>query len=88
MLTIERFSFSVNDNDRAAISKLVTRRLTSHSKGPWLVSSKSLMSNCNARSGDANPPKLARWASPHACTRSPLSGCDPRSAAISTAAPR
>ena len=36
---------SSNSRDRAAISKLAARRLTSHSNGPGLVSSKSLTSN-------------------------------------------
>ena len=37
----------------AAITKLAASRLTSHSNGPGYVSSKSLMSNANFRSGVA-----------------------------------
>ena len=50
---------------RPAISTLVESLLTSHSKGPGLVSSKSLTSKTRRRSGEANRPKLLRCASPH-----------------------
>jgi hypothetical protein len=46
------------------------------------------MSKMTLRSGVAKPPKFIRWASPQACTRSPLVGVWARSAAISAAAPR
>ena len=38
---------------RAATAKLATSRFRSNSKGPGSVSSKSLTSNTNVRSGDA-----------------------------------
>ena len=59
---------------RPAISKLAASRFTSHSNGPGSVSSKSLRSKTRVRSGEANPPKLARWASPQSCTFSPARG--------------
>ena len=86
--TIARPVFAVNSRDRAAISKLAARRLMSHSNGPGAVSSKSLMSNTIWRSGDAKPPKFARWASPTAWTRKPDWGPAAKSAAMITAAPR
>ena len=60
----------------------------SHSHGPGRVSSKSLMSNTSRRSGEANTPKLARWASPQIWATSPVRGVPARSAAIGSAAPR
>ena len=87
-VTTPRISLAEKERERPAISKLAARRLTSHSNGPVLVSSKSLMSKIRARSGAANAPKFERWASPHACTRSPLSVETARSAAMITAAPR
>ena len=54
----------VNRRCRPATSKLVTSRLTSHSKGPGSVSSKSFRSKTSDRSAVAKPPKFARWASP------------------------
>ena len=39
--------------------------------GPGSVSSKSFRSKTRARSGDANPPKFDRWASPQSCTDKP-----------------
>ena len=77
-----------NSRDRAAISKLAASRFTSHSNGPGFVSSKSLMSNTSVRSGDANPPKFARCASPQHWTRKPESGVVARSDAMTIAAPR
>ena len=44
--------------------KLAASRLTSYSKGPGSVSSKSLTSNSSRRSGEAKAPKFDRWASP------------------------
>jgi hypothetical protein len=86
--TMRRRSFSEKLLLRAAISRLVASRLTSHSHGPGNVSSKSLTSNTSLRSGEANNPKLARWASPQACTISPDLGVRARSLAIGNAAPR
>ena len=86
--TIPRRSFAAKLRDRPAISRLVASRLTSHSHGPGSVSSKSLMSKTRLRSGEAKAPKLARWASPHACTVSPDRGVRARSLAIGSAAPR
>ena len=45
---------------RAAISRLATRRLTSHSHGPGSVSSKSFRSKTSRRSGEAKAPKFDR----------------------------
>ena len=64
------------------------RRRTSHSKGPGLVSSKSLMSKMMLRSGAANIPKFDRWASPQSCVMRPLFGLAARSQAITAALPR
>ena len=60
---------------RPTTCRLAHRRLTSHSHGPGSVSSKSLMSKTRLRSGVANLPKLVTCASPHACTRRPVTGC-------------
>ena len=68
--------------------KLAANRFTSYSKGPVSVSSKSLMSKTRSRSGEANSPKLDRWASPHSWVVMPLTGTDARSPAIGSAAPR
>ena len=68
--------------------KLAARRFTSYSNGPGKVSSKSFRSNTKARSGDANPPKFDRWASPHSCTFSPAVGVSFKSVAMTLAAPR
>ena len=57
---------------RATTCRLAHNRLTSHSHGPGTVSSKSLMSKTRLRSGLANFPKLVTCASPHACTRMPV----------------
>src|SRR4051812_9851471 len=73
---------------RAATTKLAARRLTSHSNGPGSVSSKSLISNARARSGDPYVPKLARWASPQSCTVRPVVGMVARSMAMMAAPPR
>ena len=54
-----------------ATAKLAASRLTSHSNGPGRVSSKSLTSKTSRRSGEANTPKLDRWASPQSCAMSP-----------------
>ena len=64
----------VEPRERPASTKLVARRFTSHSNGPGLVSSKSLMSKTIARSGAANPPKFARCASPQALDLQSRSG--------------
>ena len=73
---------------RAAIVKLAAMRLTSYSKGPGRVSSKSLRSNNRTRSGDAKTPKFDRCASPHSWTWMPAVGVCSRSAAMILAAPR
>ena len=73
---------------RAASTNDVASRFTSHSKGPGLVSSKSLTSKTGTRSGAANSPKFDRWASPQSCTCRPLEGCAPRSLAMMMAVPR
>ena len=59
---------------RPATARLAANRFTSHSHGPGSVSSKSLTSKISRRPGEANAPKLDRWASPHACTTSPGPG--------------
>ena len=86
--TTSRRSERLKDRSRPAISKLAARRLTSHSQGPGRVSSKSLMSNISWRSGEANRPKLERWASPQHWTTRPVRGVEARSAAMIEAAPR
>ena len=53
-------SWSVKPLSRPATTRLAARRLTSHSKGPGSVSSKSLTSNTSRRPGEAKPPKFAR----------------------------
>ena len=53
---------------RAATTRLVARRATSHSKGPGRVSSKSRRSKLRLRSGVAHRPKFRTWASPQSCT--------------------
>ena len=73
---------------RAAMVKLAAIRFTSYSNGPGSVSSKSLRSNSSRRSGEANTPKLDRWASPHSWTLNPAVGVPFRSAAMILAAPR
>src|SRR5262249_42591858 len=73
---------------REASTKLLANRLTSHSNGAGNVSSKSLMSKINVRSGDANTPKFARWQSPQDCTMMPAEGVFFRSWACITAVPR
>jgi hypothetical protein len=45
---------------RPAMVKLAAIRLTSYSNGPGRVSSKSLRSNNNRRSGEAKAPKFDR----------------------------
>jgi hypothetical protein len=77
-----------NPTVRAATTKLVASRLTSHSQGPGSVSSKSLRPKDRFRSGVANSPKLSRWASPQACTVIPVTGVVARSWAITAGAPR
>ncbi len=70
------------------MTTLAAKRLTSHSHGPGRVSSKSLTSNMSERSGEANRPKLDRWASPQICAESPERGVVARSEAMTRAAPR
>jgi len=73
---------------RAATVKLAAIRFTSYSNGPGSVSSKSFRSNISCRSGDANSPKLDRWASPHSWAFNPATGVSFRSVAMILAAPR
>ena len=70
------------------MTTLAASRLRSHSQGPGSVSSKSLTSNIIARSGEANSPKLLRWASPQICVVRPERGVVARSDAMIRAAPR
>ena len=83
-----RASAGVNPLLRAAMTTLAASRLTSHSHGPGSVSSKSFESNTSVRSGEANRPKLDRWASPHAWTMMSLRGVVDRSSAMTAGAPR
>ena len=69
-------------------SRLAASRFTSHSHGPGMVSSKSLMSKIIWRSGVAKSPKLERCASPQSWTVTPDRGVVSRSVAMSSAAPR
>ena len=87
-VTISRRSLPPNPLPRAATSMLAASRLTSHSHGPGVVSSKSLTSNTSRRSAEPKIPKFDRCASPHACTASPDTGVWERSLAIGSAAPR
>ena len=63
-----RFAAALKPFARPAITTLAARRLTSHSHGPGIVSSKSLASKTRRRSGDAKRPKLEserrRWPAP------------------------
>ena len=86
--TIRAARSAENPRSRPAISKLAASRLTSHSHGPGRVSSKSLMSNINCRSGEAKTPKFDRCASPQTWTFRPDRGVAARSAAMISAAPR
>ncbi len=81
-------SFTDSPFARAAVTNPDANRFTSHSNGPCRVSSKSLMSKTRRRSGEASSRKFSGWASPQSCTRSPVSGNGPRSAAMIAAAPR
>src|SRR5580765_3313484 len=83
-----RASFGSRPSHRAARTKLVASRFTSHSNGPGRVSSKSVMSKTSARSGVAKPPKFIRWQSPQHCTVSPADGVPFRSYACRIAEPR
>ena len=67
---------------------LAASRLTSHSHGPGIVSSKSFESNTRVRSGEAKSPKFERWESPLAWTMMSLRGVVDRSKAITAGAPR
>ena len=87
-MTTARRSAGLNPRSRPAISKLAASRLTSHSHGPGRVSSKSLMSNIICRSGEANTPKLDRWASPQIWALRPERGVAARSEAMISAPPR
>ncbi len=53
-------SDALNPLLRPAMAKLAAIRFTSYSNGPGRVSSKSLRSKSNVRSGDANAPKFER----------------------------
>jgi len=65
-LTTARRRLCENRFSRAATSRLVASRFTSHSQGPGRVSSQSLTSQTSRRSADPKIPKLDRCASPHA----------------------
>ena len=80
-------SGALNPLLRAAMVKLAAIRLTSYSKGPGNVSSKSFRSKRSVRSGDANPPKFGRCASPRSWTFSPAVGVSFRSVAMILATP-
>src|ERR1700733_7812745 len=73
---------------RPARTKLVAIRFTSHSNGPRMVSSKSLMSKTSRPSGAAKAPRLRTWASPHSWVKMPVWGSTARSAAMTGTAPR
>ncbi len=79
---------SVIPDSRPARTKLVASRFMSHSHGPHMVSSKSLMSKTMFPSADAKAPRLRTCASPQSCTRRPVRGNVARSRAINGAAPR
>src|SRR5580658_9299320 len=73
---------------RPTSTMLVASRFRSHSKGPRMVSSKSLMSKTSRPSGAAKAPRLLTCASPHSCVKIPVCGRAARSAAITATAPR
>lgn len=75
-------------SERPATITLQSRRLTSHSHGPTVASSKSLMSNTIAFSGERNMPKFDRCASPQTTTSAPVVGPAARSADWMAAVPR
>src|SRR3984957_8020555 len=75
-------------DSRPARMKLVANRFTSHSKGPRIVSSKSLMSKTSRPSGATYAPSLRTWASPHSWVKMPVWGSTARSAAMTGTAPR
>ena len=83
-----RASLAVNSRSRAAMTTLAASRLRSHSHGPGRVSSKSLTSKISLRSGEANSPKLDRWASPQTWALRPDRGVVAKSEAMISAAPR
>ena len=85
---IRRRSLRGQPHSRAPTAKLAARRFTSHSQGPGCVSSKSLMSKTNLRSGVPKMPKFERCASPQSWVWKPESGVAERSAAMIAAAPR
>ena len=73
---------------RPARMRLAAMRLTSHSKGPRMVSSKSLMSKTRRPSGAAKAPRLRTWASPQSWVWMPVLGPRERSQAMTGTAPR
>ena len=73
---------------RPARTRLVASRFTSHSHGPAIVSSKSLVSNTSAPVGDPYTPRLRTCASPQSWTVIPETGNCARSYAIIGTAPR
>ena len=83
-----RASAASTPRKRVATTTLVARRLTSHSQGPGIVSSKSLMPKTRLRSAEPKTPKFDTCMSPQACTATPVAGVAARSAAITPAAPR
>ena len=88
MRTASLASDSLRPLSRQAITKLVARRLRSHSQGAGRVSSRSLMAKMTCLSGVARPRKLTRWESPPHCTRTPVDGVPARSTAMASAEPR
>ena len=81
-------SFREKPLSRPTIAKLADRRFRSHSHGPGVVSSKSLMSKTRIRSGEPNVPKFERCASPHNWVRMLEFGVRERSVAMISAPPR
>ena len=75
-------------DSRPASTSDAAMRFRSHSKGPRMVSSKSLMSKTRRPSGAANAPRLRTCASPQSWLTMPVFGSTARSAAITGTAPR
>ena len=75
-------------DSRPARMSEAAMRFRSHSKGPRMVSSKSLMSKTRRPSGAAKAPRLRTWASPQIWLMMPVLGRTDRSAAMTGTAPR
>src|ERR1700736_900539 len=87
-LTESKAADSLCPDSRPATTSDAAIRFRSHSNGPRMVSSKSLISKTNRPSGAAYAPRFRTWASPHSWVKIPVWGSTARSAAITGTAPR